>query len=138
MPIRLQNRRPQTISFALSLFIIAAGSACYYSPGLMPAVAARRHLTLNGYVGAVALRDRQWCGEAVWLQLPDGQIEGPFRVVDWWNPEGGATPQGWAVDVDYSTWRRWLSYRQTTGSGPLPNVRVLYSPSYREPFRVHR
>ena len=58
------------------------GTACYYGPGLMKKVARNRGMSLYGYMGGVALDRRGDLGRSVWLRWDDGDIDGPFLVVD--------------------------------------------------------
>lgn len=112
--------------------VLAEGSACTYDPGIMTQVAETRQLSLVGTLGGVALLEREHLGKRVYLERPDGVIEGPFRVVDYWCappwcPEGATPPPGWAVDVGWETWARWRWLRQEPHAGGcLPGIRVLH------------
>jgi hypothetical protein len=58
------------------------GQATYYAPGLMERVARTRAADLRGYRGAVALNRAGDLFRPVWLEWPDGQVAGPYLVVD--------------------------------------------------------
>jgi hypothetical protein len=58
------------------------GRATHYKAGLMETVAFRRHMSLRGYLGGVALNRKADLGRDVWIQWDDGTIEGPYLVVD--------------------------------------------------------
>jgi hypothetical protein len=57
------------------------GAATFMSQGRMEQVVANRHITLDGYVGAVALNRQGDLYRDVWIQH-DGTISGPYLVVD--------------------------------------------------------
>jgi hypothetical protein len=58
------------------------GRATHYKIALMDTVAFRRHMSLVGYVGGVALNRKGDLGRDVWIEWDDGTVEGPFLVVD--------------------------------------------------------
>ena len=58
------------------------GLATYYAPGLMEQVAENRELSLEGYEGGVALNRAGDLNRSVWLDWGDGEIAGPYLVVD--------------------------------------------------------
>lgn len=58
------------------------GLATYYAPGVMEEVAINRHLDLDGYVAAVALNRAGDLERVVWLEWADGEVFGPYLVVD--------------------------------------------------------
>lgn len=88
----------------------AGGKAMYYNPGIMQEVYAYR-LKLGQIapcgecVGYVALLHKGDINRRVWLQWPDGGVEGPFLVIDVAASRHVAMllSRGWVVDVDYST-----------------------------------
>lgn len=60
-----------------------SGEASYYAPGVMAAVATRRGLDLDGYLGGVAMMRRGDVGREVWVLAGDSDTwTGPFLVVD--------------------------------------------------------
>lgn len=64
---------------------VITGVATYMAPRHGPQlenVAARKGISLEGYVGGVALNRKADIGRIVWLQWDDGEIDGPFLVID--------------------------------------------------------
>ncbi|HHY58973.1 MAG TPA: hypothetical protein GYA08_26465, partial [Chloroflexi bacterium] len=90
------------------------GLAMYYAPDVMAQVEAYRERVNNldecaECVGKVALLRAGDLGRKVWIKVGDGQVEGPFQVVDvaarHHIPE--LLRRNWVVDVDYATAMRW-------------------------------
>lgn len=94
----------------------AVGKAVWYAPYLMERTAEFRGMSLDGFVGGVAMMSPADMGQVVWLLRPDqdGQgdteWEGPFLVVD-----TSARQDMWVtitkleevVEVDFETALRW-------------------------------
>jgi hypothetical protein len=87
-----------------------AGYAMFYNPNVMQEVVANRlqmgHIAPCGEcIGNIALLRAGDLNRRVWLQWPDGTVEGPFLVAD--VAARHHVPQllarNWAVDVDYQT-----------------------------------
>jgi len=90
--------------------VLVTGKAMFYAPFVMEATANWREMSLDDYLGGVALMTCGSLGEPVWLRRPDHDWEGPYRVVDcarrndlyglivYWND---------SVEVDWKTARRW-------------------------------
>lgn len=98
----------------LLLSLVITGTATYYHPGVMDEVYRNRlvwgHVApCPECVGMVALLDREWIGQTVWLQRPGAPVEGPFLVVDCAaaGHREALLRRGWAVDVDWQTAQRW-------------------------------
>ncbi len=98
------------------------GRATYYRPDLMGEVAANRSLSLNGYMGGVALNRKGDLGRVVWLEF-DRAIEGPFLSVDCAQHEHykAREQKGYVVEVDAATALR----HDFFGVGPAP-VKVYF------------
>ena len=88
----------------------AQGRAMYYNPGIMAAVYAYRLQNKEirpcaECVGYVALLRAGDLGRKVWLRWADGNVEGPFLVID--VAARHHIPlllsRNWVVDVDYQT-----------------------------------
>ena len=89
---------------------LIVGKALFYAPFVMEATANWREMSLDDYLGTVALMTCGSLGEPVWLKRPDHDWEGPYRVVDcarrndlyglivYWND---------SVEVDWKTAKRW-------------------------------
>ena len=102
------------------------GTATFYAAGVMDEVAANRLAwgqvaPCAECVGMVALLEPEWIGRRAWLLAPGRGIEGPFLVIDCAQRAHRAAllAQGWVVDVDWETGRRWGM------RGPLAGVRVF-------------
>ena len=102
----------------LIALVALSGLATYYSPGLMETVAANRGMPLDGYAGGVALNDCEHLGRSVWLEWEDGDIEGPFLVVDCAQQRhvGARDARGYVAEVDASVAKEHGFY----GVGPVP------------------
>jgi hypothetical protein len=61
---------------------VSIGSAVFYAPEVMDANVEYRGLSMDGYVGAVAVPFCSEIGHSVWLQRPGHDWEGPFLVAD--------------------------------------------------------
>ena len=101
--------------------VALTGKATFYSEGKMAEVAEYREfitdtvayqswLQSSGYVGAVALNRARDRFREVWLQRPDGTIEGPFLSIDC--AQRGQHYEDREVDnriveVDHATAERW-------------------------------
>lgn len=91
------------------------GDLSYYAAGKMATAAARRGLSLAGYVGGVALMRRGDLGRVVWLKVagPDpGEWlpwAGPFLVVDCAGRlhYAGLVKRERAAEVSRATWVAW-------------------------------
>lgn len=104
------------------------GSATHYSAGLMGKVAANRGMSLDGYVGGVALNRAGDLGRKVWIEWTEGPFEGvtdgPFLVVDC--ARRGADYQarigaGYVIEVSEG----WAMRREFAWVGPV-KVRVWF------------
>jgi hypothetical protein len=95
---------------ALALLLIASGKATRYNPGVMDRVVENRlgwhQLTqqqVDNALGFVALADKQYIGRYVLIELPTGEMKGPYLVADC----GARQDQehldgiGFAVDLSY-------------------------------------
>jgi len=113
----------------IRLRLVARGKATRYNPGIMDTVVRNRlrwgQITkeqVNRARGFVALADKQYIGREIVLELPSGELAGPFLVVDC----GRAVDQvhlqdiGFAVDLSYELAQRFL----TNINMPLHGVRV--------------
>lgn len=58
------------------------GKAVWYAPYLMNATAEWRGMSLDGFLGGVAMMSPADMGEVVWLKRPGLNWEGPYLVVD--------------------------------------------------------
>ena len=86
------------------------GKALFYAPFVMEATARYRGLSLDGYLGGVALMTCGSLGEPVWLRRPGFNWEGPYRVVDCARRNdlyGLIVYWGDSVEIDWKTARRW-------------------------------
>ena len=86
------------------------GKALFYGPWAMQATANYRGLSLDGYIGGVALMTCGDLGESVWLRRPGFDWEGPYLVVDCARRNdlyGLIVYWGDSVEVDWKTARRW-------------------------------
>ena len=101
------------------------GQATYYSPKLMEEVAEYRGLSLDGYLGGVALNRQGDLGRVVWLEF-DRAIEGPFLSVDCAQREHyeARERKGYVIEVDAETARRHGFF----GIGPIL-VKVYFDDS---------
>lgn len=86
------------------------GTAVYYAPGIMKATANFREMSLEGYIGGVALLSPADIGETVWLRRQDHEWEGPFLSIDCGRradiyTEVVITQE--VVEVDFTTAFRW-------------------------------
>ena len=99
------------------------GKATYYAPGIMERVAENRGRSLAGYVGGVALNRAGDLGRRVWLEWGEGEIDGPYLVVDCARELHFAEREDarLVVEVDAQTAWRHGFFRV----GPVP-VRVLF------------
>ena len=86
------------------------GRAMYYNPGIMETVLAfrlnLRHVELcSECVGYVALLGREDLNRRVWLEWEDGDVEGPFLVIDTAAKQHvpSLLSRNWVIDVDYET-----------------------------------
>lgn len=92
----------------------AFGKAMYYNPGVMETVLENR-IEMGEVdfcidcVGYAAMLRRGDLNNRIWIQLPDGTVEGPFLVID--VADLRHVPmllkREWVVDVDYETAMRW-------------------------------
>lgn len=92
----------------------AYGRAMYYNPGIMELVLENRLKSGQvspcrecvGYVAMLRVGD---LNSKVWIQLPDGTVEGPFQVIDAADKKHipMLIEKGWIVDIDYETAMRW-------------------------------
>jgi len=107
------------------------GEVTFYAPGVMESV---YHIRLEraqvpycdrpacvGYIATLRPGD---LGRKVWLQLPGGEVEGPFLVVDYAaaNDFTRLARRGLIAEVDNMTARRWKM------KGPLYGVTMLAQP----------
>lgn len=99
------------------------GKAVYYAQGLMEATAEWRGMSLDGFVGGVALMSPSDVGETVYIKFREW--EGPFLVVDCAR-RGDMWPvimhRGEAVEVGHRTAIRWEL------EPPYPDVIVSKKP----------
>lgn len=112
----------------------AFGKAMFYNPGVMETVLENRleagtvdHCReCVGYVAMLRVGD---LNRRVWIQLPDGTVEGPFHVIDAADQKHVRMllNKGWVIDVDYETAMRWKM------AGPRP-VTIWAEPPNR--YRV--
>lgn len=86
------------------------GRAMYYNPGIMEQVLSFRlqagHVSAcPECVGHVALLGREDLNRKVWIEWADGDVEGPFLVIDVAAKQHVASllSRNWVVDVDYQT-----------------------------------
>lgn len=86
------------------------GKAVFYAPNVMEGTARYRNMSLDGFMGGVAMMSAADIGEVVWLKRPGSNWEGPYLVVDtsqrnhmWVN----VVHIGEVVEVDFETARRW-------------------------------
>ncbi|MEM7128565.1 MAG: hypothetical protein AAF702_19685 [Chloroflexota bacterium] len=92
----------------------AYGQAMYYNPGIMELVLENRLKAgqvapcrdCAGYVAMLRVGDLD---RKIWIQLPDGTVEGPFQVIDAADKKHipMLITKGWIVDIDYETAMRW-------------------------------
>lgn len=85
------------------------GAAVRYAPGVMRATAAQNGLSLDGYLGGVALPNCGNQGLEVWLN-PGTGWEGPYLAVDCarlGDLYGIVMTRGVAVEVGYDTAMQW-------------------------------
>lgn len=87
------------------------GKAVWYAPYLMERTAEFREMSLDGFVGGVAMMSPADMGKVVWLLRPEvNEWEGPFLVVDTsarQNMWVTITRLGEVVEVDFETALRW-------------------------------
>lgn len=86
------------------------GNAVMYAPGIMQATANYNGLSLDGFVGGVAMASAADIGQVVWLRRDGREWEGPYLVVDvssrghvWTHVVIRET----VVEVDFETAVRW-------------------------------
>jgi hypothetical protein len=88
----------------------AYGSAVFYAPGIMASTAEWRGISLESFLGGVALMSPADIGKTIWMKLPGGEWEGPYIVVDCAR-RGDMFPaiyyQHEIVEVDFDTAVRW-------------------------------
>ena len=125
--------------------VALTGKATFYSAGTMAEVAVNRRLitdtseyqtwlTANGYVGAVALNRAGDRFREVWLQRPDGTVEGPFFSVDCAQRRHyeAREADNRIVEVDHATAIRWGM------NAPLDGVTVWFENPTKRPIRQWR
>ena len=91
-----------------------SGLAMYYAPNVMENVAQYR-LRVNKIEGcdecegSVALLRAGDLDRKVWIQLQNGEVDGPFQVLDVAARHHipSLLARNWVVDVDYDTAMRW-------------------------------
>lgn len=115
--------------------ISSSGGAVYYAPGVMEATAAYRGLSLDGYLGGVALMGCGQLGESVWIRRPGLALEGPYlvadcaRLNDYWPIIKG---RGEVIEVDWQTWARWgydgSKVRVVVATDPFSKAHTQYEP----------
>jgi hypothetical protein len=113
------------------------GIATYYAPGKMDWVWGYRQRLgqvpdCPECVGAVALLRAGDIGRKIWLQPPNGELTGPFLVVDCAHTEdvGPLLERNWVVDISYELGQLWGMVR------PLDNVVVWADPAEEEAGRA--
>lgn len=88
----------------------SVGRAVFYEPWVMEATAEVRGLSLDGYMGGVALMGCGDIGAEVWMRRPGWVWEGPYLVVDC-AARGDILPimlyRKEVVEVDFRTAQRW-------------------------------
>jgi hypothetical protein len=113
----------------ITLRLVAAGKATRYNPGIMDTVVRNRlrwgHVTqeqVDRARGFVALADKAFIGREIVLELPNGELAGPFLGVDCGRDVDQAHLQeiGFAVDLSWELAQRFL----TNINMPLHGVRV--------------
>jgi len=86
------------------------GRAVFYMPWVMEATAEVRGMSLEGYLGGVALMGCGDIGAEVWMRRPESTWEGPYLVVDC-AARGDIFPialfRKEVVEVDFPTAQRW-------------------------------
>jgi len=86
------------------------GSAVIYAPGVMEATAKYRGLSLDGFIGSVALPFCSEIGHSIWIQRPGYDWEGPFIVADCSRRNDVYAHiefRDQVVEVDFNTAVRW-------------------------------
>ena len=104
--------------------VMVRGKATHYAAGRMQEVVENRGVVLAGYAGGVALNRAGDVGRSVWLEWEDGDVSGPFLVVDC--ARRGAdyverVRRGYVVEVDAGVARA----RGFAGWGPV-GVKVWF------------
>lgn len=105
---------------------VAEGEATRYNPGVMAQVVENRirwgQLDLDvPHLGYVALADREYIGERVWIEWPDGRLTGPYLVADCGARHDLPTlaEKGFAVDLSWA-----LAVQFGVVDAPLEGVTV--------------
>ncbi len=110
---------PGLITYQTQFLILPdlfSGNAVFYAPGVMEATAEYRGLSLNNYLGGVALPTCAAIGRSVWLKRMDRSWEGPYLVVDCakrGDLYGVAIVREESVEVDFKTALRWGMVKNT-------------------------
>jgi hypothetical protein len=89
---------------------VSTGSSVFYAPDVMEATAKYRGLSMDGYVGAVAVPFASEIGHRVWLKRPGLDWEGPFLVADCSRRNdmyGHIEFNDQVVEVDFDTAVKW-------------------------------
>lgn len=134
----LPNYATQFLEYPL----LSVGKATFYSPGAMEATAHYRGLSMDGYLGGVALMTCGDLGGSVWLRRPGHDWEGAYLVVDCARRNdlyGITVYREEAVEVDYKTAIRWgmMSYNNgdwTVKQWMIRNVEVSMLPPWEIPL----
>lgn len=94
----------------LELPDLFSGIAVFYGPNVMEGTAEYRGLSLDNYLGGVALPTCSGIGSPVWIKRIEKEWEGPYLVVDCAQRNdlyGVAVIRAEAVEVDFNTAVRW-------------------------------
>jgi hypothetical protein len=117
-PVGVQPAQPKAVAAWTTLVppysdaspLPAQGRAMYYNPGVMAEVLAYRlnlgHVTpCPECIGYAALLRSGDINRKVWIQWPDGVVDGPYLVVDVAAKQhvGTLLARNWVVDVDHET-----------------------------------
>lgn len=112
---------------AIALVLVAVGKATAYGPDTMNRVVENRvgwgQLDLSqSHVGYVALADEKYLNSRVLLELPTGEIVGPFLVADCGaeHDQEHLNEIGFGVDLSYELAEKYLEDPRT----PLHGVKV--------------
>lgn len=101
---------PDKESWMRQVPVWSFGNAVFYAPWVMEATAEFHGLSLDGYLGGVALMGCGDIGARVWMRRPGYEWEGPYLAVDC-ATRGDIFPiilfRREIVEVDFPTAQRW-------------------------------